>query len=112
MLRKLNCHLGPGNCRVLQVSNRRRKAEKFSTCFIIQKRNLIQLRMGKLPEFRLTSILTPDRCMNLASLKILNYPTCRFHDMVVDVNPRISAEQGLEIEDLGSADGWDIGGCL
>jgi hypothetical protein len=48
----------------------------------------------------------------LGKLENTELPDMSVPDMVVDVNPRISAEQGLEIEDLGSADGWDIGSCL
>jgi hypothetical protein len=39
-------------------------------------------------------------------------PDMSVPEMIVEVDPRISAEQGLDIEDLGSSDGWDIGGCL
>ena len=37
-------------------------------------------------------------------------PDMSVPDMVIDVNPRASSEQGLEIEDLGS--GWDLGNCI
>jgi hypothetical protein len=49
---------------------------------------------------------------DLGKLENTELPDMSVPDMVIDVNPRTSAEQGLEIEDLGSADGWDIGGCL
>jgi hypothetical protein len=58
--------------------------------------------------------LNPDsgQMYELGKLENTELPDMSVPDMVVDVNPRISAEQGLEIEDLGSADGWDIGSCL
>jgi hypothetical protein len=37
-------------------------------------------------------------------------PDMSVPDMIVDVDPRTSAQQGLDIEDLGG--GWNIEGCL
>jgi hypothetical protein len=58
--------------------------------------------------------LNPDsgQMYELGKLENTELPDMSVPDMVIDVNPRTSAEQGLEIEDLGSADGWDIGSCL
>ena len=58
--------------------------------------------------------LNPDsgQMYELGKLENTDLPDMLVNDMIVDINPRTSAEQGLEIEDLGSADGWDIGGCL
>ena len=49
---------------------------------------------------------------DLGRLVKTELPDMSVPDMVIDVNPMTSTKQGLEIEDLGSADGWDIGGCL
>ena len=69
------------------------------------------------PYAKITGIqvdLNPDsgQIYELGKLENTELPDMSVPDMVIDVNPRISTEQGLEIEDLGSADGWDIGGCL
>jgi hypothetical protein len=39
-------------------------------------------------------------------------PDMSVPDLIIDVNPRTSAEQGLDIEDLGRGDGWNIVDCL
>ena len=73
--------------------------------------------LDTVPYGKITGIqvdLNPDsgQMYELGKLENTELPDMSVPDMVVDVNPRISAEQGLEIEDLGSADGWDIGSCL
>jgi hypothetical protein len=47
---------------------------------------------------------------DLGKLTITDLPDMAVPEMVIDVNPRTSAQQGLDIEDLGG--GWDIEGCF
>ena len=48
---------------------------------------------------------------DLGSLVSTDLPDMSVPDMTIDVNPRTSAEHGLDI-DLGGGEGWDIEGCL